>query len=411
LGVEDWAEIRRLYRSERVSISEIARVMGVSRNTVKAALRSDGAPRYQRQRTVGSLVDPFEVRIRELMHAVPTMPATVIAERIGWPHSIRTLSNRVAQLRPLYLPPDPAGRTSYEPGEIAQCDFWFPDIRVPVGFGHHRTPKQLPVLTMVTGYARWASAVLIPTRNAEDLFAGWWQLIAALGAVPRVLVWDGEGAIGRWRQRQPELTRECHGFRGTLGAKVLVCKPADPEAKGLVERFHDYLERSFLPGRTFASPADFNQQLQGWLVRANNRHHRVLGCRPVDRLDADRSAMLTLPPVAPVIGWRSSQRLPRDHYIRLDGNDYSVHPSVIGRRIEITADLQRVRVFCDGRVVADHERVWAKHQTLHDPEHLATAKALRRERLEVVRPAVEADVEVRRLSDYDALLGLDGGVA
>jgi transposase len=411
LGVEDWAEIRRLYRSERVSISEIARVMGVSRNTVKAALRSEGAPRYQRQRTVGSLVDPFEVRIRELMHAVPTMPATVIAERIGWPHSIRTLSNRVAQLRPLYLPPDPAGRTSYEPGEIAQCDFWFPDIRVPVGFGHHRTPKQLPVLTMVTGYARWASAVLIPTRNAEDLFAGWWQLIAALGAVPRVLVWDGEGAIGRWRQRQPELTRECHGFRGTLGAKVLVCKPADPEAKGLVERFHDYLERSFLPGRTFASPADFNQQLQGWLVRANNRHHRVLGCRPVERLDADRSAMLTLPPVAPVIGWRSSQRLPRDHYIRLDSNDYSVHPSVIGRRIEITADLQRVRVFCDGRVVADHERVWAKHQTLHDPEHLAAAKVLRRERLEMVRPAVEADVEVRRLSDYDALLGLDGGVA
>jgi transposase len=329
LGVEDWAEIRRLYRSERVSISEIARVLGVSRNTVKAALRSDGAPRYER-RPAGSLVDPFEPRIRELLQTYPTMPATVIAERVGWLYSIRTLSNRVGQLRPFYLPPDPAGRTNYEPGEIAQCDFWFPDIRVPVGFGHHRTPKQLPVLTMVTGYSRWASAVLIPTRGAEDLFGGWWQLIAALGATPRVLVWDGEGAIGRWRQRQPELTRECHGFRGTLGAKVLICKPADPEAKGLVERFHDYLERSFLPGRSFASPADFNTQLQHWLVRANNRHHRRLGCRPADRLDTDRQAMMTLPPVPPVVGWRSSQRLPRDHYIRLDSNDYSVHPSVIG---------------------------------------------------------------------------------
>jgi transposase len=233
LGVEDWAEIRRLYRSERVSISEIARLLGISRNTVKAALRSDGAPRYERPSSP-LLADAFEPRIRELLQAFPTMPATVIAERIGWPHSLRTLSNRVAQLRPFYLPPDPAGRTSYEPGEIAQCDFWFPDIRVPVGFGHHRTPKQLPVLTMVTGYSRWTSAVLIPSRGAEDLFAGWWQLIAALGAVPRVLVWDGEGAIGRWRQRQPELTRECHGFRGTLGAKVLVCKPADPEAKPLI---------------------------------------------------------------------------------------------------------------------------------------------------------------------------------
>jgi transposase len=192
---------------------------------------------------------------------------------------------------------------------------------------------------------------------------------------------------------------------------VIICKPADPEAKGLVERFHDYLERSFLPGRSFGSPADFNAQLQGWLGRANTRQHRVLGARPVDRLDADRSAMLTLPPVAPVVGWRSSQRLPRDHYVRLDGNDYSVHPSVIGRRIEITTDLHRVRVFCDGRIVADHGRIWAKHQTLHDPEHLTAAATLRRQRLEVVRPPVETEVETRRLSDYDALLGVDGGVA
>ena len=48
LDVEDWAEIRRLHRAERVSISEIARVMGISRNTVKAALRSDGPPKYER---------------------------------------------------------------------------------------------------------------------------------------------------------------------------------------------------------------------------------------------------------------------------------------------------------------------------------------------------------------------------
>jgi hypothetical protein len=41
--------------------------------------------------------------------------------------------------------------------------------------------KQLPVLAMVTGYARWACAVLVPSRRAEDFFAGWWQLIAGLG--------------------------------------------------------------------------------------------------------------------------------------------------------------------------------------------------------------------------------------
>jgi transposase len=393
-----------------MAISEIARVMGVARNTVKAALAAERPPQYRRAPR-GLLVDEFEPRIRELLAAYPTMPATVIAERICWPYSIRTLSGRVAQLRPLYLPADPAGRTSYLPGEIAQCDFWFPDIVVPVGFEHARTVKQLPVLTMVCGYSRWSSAVLVPSRSAPDLYAGWWQLIEQVGAVPRVLVWDGEGAVGRWRRRQPELTAECHAFRGTLGAKVIICKPADPEAKGLVERFHDYLETSFLPGRLFASPADFNDQLQQWLTRANTRQHRVLGCRPADRLEADRAAMLALPPVAPVVGWRSSQRLPRDHYVRLDGNDYSVHPSVIGRRIEVTADLHRVRVWCDGRLVADHERLWAKHQTVHDPEHLAAARTLRRQRLEIVHSPAQTEVETRCLADYDTLLGIDGGVA
>jgi transposase len=291
-----------------------------------------------------------------------------------------------------------------------------PELTLPVGFGQVRKPTQLPVLTMVTGYARWLSAVLIPSRKAEDLFAGWWQLLEQLGAVPRVLVWDGEGAIGRWRGGRSELTRECQAFRGTLGTKVLVCRPVDPEAKGLIERAHDYLERSFLPGRTFGSPAAFNAQLRDWLAVVNTRPRRALGCAPADRITADRHAMLALPPVAPATGWRASTRLPRDHYIRLDSNDYSVHPSVIGRRIEVIADLARVRAVCDGRLVADHERIWAWHQTISDPEHVAAAKALRRKRIGVLRPAPQPQVEQRRLADYDTALGLTdpdegGGVA
>ncbi len=410
LSVEDWAEIRRLRRSEQLSISEVARVMGVARNTVKAALASDRPPKYERVPR-GSVVDEVEPRIRELLGSYPRMPATVIAERIGWQYSIRTLSERVRELRPVYLPPDPASRTTYQPGEIAQCDFWFPDIEVPVGHGQVRTATALPVLTMVCGYSRWASAVLIPTRNAEDLYAGWWQHLSVLGAVPRVFVWDGEGAVGRWRARVSELSAACQGFRGTVAAKVVICRPGDPEAKGLVERFHDYLERLFLPGRVFASPADFNTQLDQWLTRANHRRHRALGCRPADRIEADKSAMLVLPPVAPVTGWRTHARLPRDHYVRLDTNDYSVHPAAVGRRIEVVADLTAVRVWCAGRLVAEHDRVWAKHQTISDPEHIAAATAMRRDRLDIVAAPARVEVEQRALTDYDALLDIDGLVA
>ena len=407
LIVEDWAEIRRLRKSEGVPISEIARVIGCSRNTVKVALASDEPPKYVRARS-GSLVDGYEPRIRELLAAFPRMPATVIAERVGWPYSIRTLSGRVAELRPVYLPPDPASRTVYAAGEIAQCDFWFPDVELPVGFGQTRSTRLLPVLTMVCGYSRFALAMLLPSRSAQDLYAGWWELISRLGAVPRVLVWDGESAVGRWRARRVELTGECQAFRGTLATKVIICKPADPEAKGLVERLHDYLERCFLPGRRFASPQDFNSQLTGFLARANSRQHRVLGCRPVDRVDADRQAMLALPPVPPTTGWRQLLRLPRDYYVRLDGNDYSVHPAAISRRIVVSADLDRVRVSCEGSLVADHERAWAKHQTLSDPAHLAAAKVLRRGRIDLVRPPAETEVEIRSLAAYDTALGIVG---
>jgi transposase len=406
LGVEDWAEIRRLRRAEQLSVSEIARVLGISRNTVRSALASDGPPKYVRE-PAGSAVDVVEPRIRELLKAYPRMPATVIADRIGWEKSIRTLSGRVAELRPAYLPPDPASRTSYVAGEIAQCDLWFPPVALPAGFGQVRKPAQLPVLTMICGYSRWLSAVLIPSRCSQDLFAGWWQLIEALGACPRVLVWDGEGAIGRWRAGRPELTADCQAFRGTLAARVVVCKPADPEAKGLIERCHDYLERSFLPGRTFTGPADFNAQLQAWLAVVNTRVRRALGCAPADRITADKAAMLALPPVAPATGWRQWLRLPRDHYVRLDSNDYSVDPAVIGRRIEVTAGLHRIRVLCEGTVAADHERIWAWHQTISDPAHVAAARALRRDRAAVLRPVTEPEVELRALADYDRMLGLD----
>lgn len=140
LSVEDWVEIRRLYRSERMPIKVIARVVGCSKNTVKSALALDAPPKYARS-PKGSIVDEVEPRIRELLAAYPMMPAMVIVERVGWSRSIRVLSARVAQLRPVYLPPDPAGRRSCVAGEIGQNDFWFPDVELPVGCGRTRTAK------------------------------------------------------------------------------------------------------------------------------------------------------------------------------------------------------------------------------------------------------------------------------
>jgi transposase len=400
--VEDWAEIRRLHRAEGMAIRAIARRLGISRNTVKRALASHEPPRYVRV-PAGSVVDAVEPQIRSLLAEFPEMPTAVIMERVGWERGKTVFFERVAQLRPLFRLPDPASRTEYRPGELAQCDLWFPPADVPLGWGQAGRP---PVLVMVAGYSRVITAVMIPSRHAQDLLAGHWALISGWGRAPRALVWDNEGAVGSWRGGRPQLTEAMSGFRGTLGIRVIQCRPGDPEAKGLVERANGYLETSFLPGRSFAGPADFNAQLAAWLVRANQRHHRRLGCRPADRWEADRAAMLALPPVAPVTGWRAVTRLPRDHYVRLDANDYSVHPSAVGRWVQVTAGLEEVAVTCAGAQVARHRRCWAAHQTITDPAHAAAAAQLRRARRLAAGPAIATAVEQRSLTDYDQLFGL-----
>jgi hypothetical protein len=61
-----------------MSVKAIVRKLGVARNTVRAALRSNDAPKYERQGP-GSAVDAFEPKIRRLLATTPNMPATVVS--------------------------------------------------------------------------------------------------------------------------------------------------------------------------------------------------------------------------------------------------------------------------------------------------------------------------------------------
>ncbi|MEV7771097.1 IS21 family transposase [Kitasatospora sp. NPDC086791] len=414
ISVEDWAEIRRLHRAEHLPIRAIARHLGISKNTVKRALATDRPPVYQRP-LKGSAVDAMEPAIRELLKATPTMPATVIAERIGWERGMTILKERVRELRPAYLPVDPVSRTVYQPGELAQCDLWFPPVDIPLGYGQSGRP---PVLVLVSGHSRVITARMLPSRQTGDLIDGHWRLLTGWGAVPRTLVWDNETGVGKGR-----LTSEFAAFAGLLAIRIHLCRPRDPEAKGLVERANGYLETSFLPGRTFSGPDDFNRQLSAWLQIANRRQHRSIGARPVDRWEADRAAMLTIPPVTPPHWWRFHTRIGRDHYIRVDTNDYSVHPRAIGRTVMVRADNEEVTVIAGNDIVARHTRCWAKHQSLTDPDHAAAAAVLRGEvihqqaaRAATARAALLApdslgiEVEQRELGTYDRMFTLiEGG--
>ena len=344
---------------------------------------------------------PFEARVRAVLAEHPEMPATVIAERVGWPGSITWLRDNVRALRPDYRRVDPADRLTWEAGDAAQCDLWFPPRRIPLEDG---SSALLPVLVMVAAHSRFITGRMLPTRKTEDLLLGSWELIGQLGRVPRRLIWDNEPGIGRGGR----LAAGVSAFTGTLATRIVQLPPYDPESKGIVERRNGFFETSFMPGRAFASPADFNAQFADWLSRANARQVRTIKACPVDLVEHDRSRMLALPPVAPHLGWRERVRLGRDYYVRLDTGDYSVDPAAIGRMVEVSADLDRVRVRLEGRVVGDHARVWARGATVADPDHVAAARALR-ERFREPRAGLAEDELGRDLADYDRAFGLSGG--
>jgi transposase len=407
LKVEDWAEIRRLHRAEGVPIKEIARRLRVARNTVRAALSGDRPPEYRRAAR-GSVADPFEPQIRALLKEWPRIPTPVIAQRIGWQHSEGPLKKLLARIRPEYVGIDPVDRVTYEPGQLTQCDLWFPAPRIPVGPGQLRV---LPVLVMTLAFSRFTAATMIPSRQAGDILSGMWALICGIGRVTKTLLWDRESAIGGTGR----VSVPAAAFAGTLATQIRLAPPRDPEFKGMVERHNGFLETSFLPGRTFGSPHDFNEQLTEWLARANTRTVRSIQGRPVDLLEVDYRSMLTLPPLAPPIGLTQRVRLGRDYYVRVDTVDYSVDPRFIGRFVDVTASLTEVSVVCDGQPAARHTRSWTKQGVVTDPDHRATAAKMR-QALALDRQSRQAAtrqhadghaVMLRSLPDYDALFGVD----
>lgn len=306
ISLQDWALIRRLV-ADGVSRRQVARDLGVDRATVARVLGSASPPKYERPAGSSSFA-LFEVRVRQLLSQTPSMQATVLAERVGWSGSASWFRQNLAVIRPVFRPVDPADRLTWEPGDAAQCDLWFPPAKIPLEDG---TSALLPVLVIVPAFSRFTLAMMLPSRTTQDLLLGSWQLISQLGRVPRRLIWDNEAGIGRGKRKADGV----EAFMGSLATRSVQLKPYDPESKGIVERRNGWLETSFMPGRTFTSPADFNSQLAAWLPIGNARPVRTIKATPVDRLEQDLAAMMPLPSVPLHLGWRARIRLGGDYYV------------------------------------------------------------------------------------------------
>jgi transposase len=404
IDVHQWAEIRRLHFSEGLGIKAIVKHTGIARNTVRAALRAEGPPVYRRPPRPSKL-DPFKGEIVSLLkddEDIPGKRVLEILQGLGYDGGKSILNEHLAQVRPLFRKPRIYQRTLYLPGRIGQWDLWEPPVRIPVGYGHTRRAY---VLTGVLGYSKVGAGALVFSKSAPDLLWAMDRCLRRLGAVPRTNVFDREGALCADKTaRHPRPTEPLAHFAGHFGFGVHFRPAADPEGKGVVERLHGYLETSFIPGRRFFDPEDFQVQLDRWFDEtANVRLHSTIRCRPIDRLAEDRAAMLALPQRSPDLTWRFHAPVRPDPYVRVDTNDYSVHPDAVGLVVEVRVSQHDVTaVTKDGRVVAHHARSFAPHRTITAAEHGRAIRELR----EGTASRPEPLVEIRDLGSYDRLLGL-----
>jgi transposase len=395
VGVEQWAEIRRLHFVKGLGIREIHRRTGLHRETIRRAIASDGPPVYERARA-GSKLDAFKDEIHRLLAEDPKLPGVRVRELLeplGCTASKTVVDDYLREVRPLFAPPPRTfQRTVYRPGEICQFDVWQPRDEVPVGHGQTRRGW---VVVACLGYSRAGAGMLVFSKETPDLLAGIAGCLQRLGGLPQSLVWDRQAGIHGHAGRPGEAFA---AFCGQLKVGWVFCEPADPQAKGAVERLQGYAETNFEPGRRFANHIDFQDQLDGWFAKVNARTHKTLRARPIDRLHEELEVMAGLPDELPDTTRRWVTRVAPDPHLRFDTNDYSLAPALVGRRVEVSVDQRQVTAVAldTGEIACRHDRVFAKHRTITALEH---ARALR-----AGRAPADASVEIRPLARYDALI-------
>jgi transposase len=397
VGVQQWAEIRRLVLVEGRSQREVARLTGLARDTVARAVASEVPPRYARA-PAGSKLDPFKDWICGQLRVEPSIASLRLREmaaELGYEGGKTIFDDFVREVRPRFLVRRTFQRTVYRPAELVQCDLWEPREPVPVGHGQTRRGW---VVTAELCWSRVIAGALVFSKEAPDILWGLGRCLEPIGALPQKLVWDREGAIAPGGRP----TDAFAGFCGQLGVGWVILDAGDAQAKGVLERSHRFMRTNFESGRRFANPVDFQLQLDGWCDRVNRRVHRTIRAVPAERLAQERGRMRPLPAALPDCDRRFVVRVPQQPFVRIDRNDYSIDPAFAGRRVEVRVSQTEVLavVLDTGELACRHRRSFAGGLTLTDPGHQSELERQRARR----RGRHDVEVEVRPLARYDQLI-------
>jgi transposase len=392
----DWAQVRAL-AADGVSQREIARRLGIGRNTVRRMVEASEPPRYSRA-PAGSMLDPLEGVMRRLLEDWPQIRAPRVAEILredhGYAGSVDLVRKRLARLRP--RPARPAQRTGYRPGQVLQLD-WAEMPTRPRIAGRERRVYAL-VATLPFSGAQTAHFSFDLT--AESFLEGHVRVFDWLGGVVRECVYDNlRSAVARRDGDQVTWNPRFLALRGHYAFHATACTPATPREKGAVEGGVRYLKSGFWPARRFGSLVELDEHYGRWRDRVCNRRIHATGRFAVaERLAHEREVLRPLPPTAFDFAGARPVRVPLDGYLKLGGNFYRAPLSLVHQRVELRFDRDEVWIADRGQIVARYRRSYEHGQWFPPPRMRPEPPAAPR----ALEPIV-ATVAPPELADYAEL--------
>ena len=301
LTKETQVEINVLHRQGK-GIREIARLTGLSRNSVRRVLRGQGKERYGPRHARDTKLEPFKEFLKGRVEAArpARIPATVLLRELterGYDGGITQLRVHLATLRPP-AKEDPVVRFETEPGAQMQVDW--------IVFRRGRNPLSAFVATL--GYSRYVYVEFVSNEQLPTLLACHANAFEAFAGVPGEVLYDNMKTVVLDRDHYGPGAHRFQSafldFAGHYGFVPRLCKPYRAKTKGKVERFNGYLRYSFyVPLESRLKQAGLlldadtaNREVRRWLNEvANVRIHATLKERPADRFQHERERLQPLP--------------------------------------------------------------------------------------------------------------------
>jgi transposase len=363
LTEEDWMEVKDLRRNG-LSIREIARTTGLSRNSVRAILRERVHQAFQSPHR-GSKLDPFKGFIDNRLKGCPLSAVRILEEiePMGYSGSLDTVQRYIRGLRSSESALQLATvRFETPPGAQGQIDW--------AHCGRLDDSRLAYAFVMVLGFSRMLYVEFTASMDTATLLECHKRAFAYFGGWPRTLLYDNMKQV---RLSAGELNPLLCDFANHYGFAVKTHRPYRPRTKGKVERMVSYVKESFVLGRAFSDLADINAQVRHWLdYTANVRIHATTGRRPADLLSKEGLACITSVAAYPV-GVYASRLVDAEGFVHYAGSRYSVTPEHVGKMLCLAHVGGKVvlRAASDGLVVAEHGEATRRGSCIADPGHVA----------------------------------------